>query len=385
LLEVLSQDAATVAVAQQCMTTLAAKIRTGEIDQSLHSQFAKQLGPMLTSWLVDSSQFQDAATVLTGSLKMPQGLDACEHCVTDAKATVIRRISAYDSLQFGRPASALRVAKQLLSDNDVPVELQLGVAASMGRTNDAGVGSSLVEIIEKVRPPVVPVIVDVLTERAAWRRELVAAVESKRIAPEAVNINQLRKILSGDDSEIVSRAKAIWGTVRKDRNPAREQVVYEMRNLLKNNTGDPHKGQLAFNRLCGQCHKIHGQGQDVGPDITVNGRASLDQLLSNVFDPSLVIGRIYQAYTVITTDGRTLTGLLVEDNPQRIVLKVQGGKIETIARKDVDEFEQSKLSLMPEGVEKQLSPQELIDLLAFLRLDKSPSDPTARPIADVKK
>ncbi len=98
-----------------------------------------------------------------------------------------------------------------------------------------------------------------------------------------------------------------------------------------------------------------------------------------------MIGQIYQAYTVVTTDGRTLTGLVVENNPQRVVLKVQGGKIETIARKDIDEMAQSKLSLMPEGVEKQLSPEELRDLLAFLVLDKAPSDPAARMIPDVSK
>jgi len=80
--------------------------------------------------------------------------------------------------------------------------------------------------------------------------------------------------------------------------------------------------------------------------------------------------------------------LLVEDSPQRIVLKVQGGKLETIAREDVEAMKVSELSLMPEGLEKQLKPQEIADLLAFLSLDKHPDDPAARPIpsgADGKK
>ena len=67
-----------------------------------------------------------------------------------------------------------------------------------------------------------------------------------------------------------------------------------------------------FKKVCAQCHKIYGEGQDVGPDITSNGRASFDQLLSNVFDPSLVIGAGYQARIVTTTGGRVLTGLLAE-------------------------------------------------------------------------
>jgi putative heme-binding domain-containing protein len=153
-----------------------------------------------------------------------------------------------------------------------------------------------------------------------------------------------------------------------------------MRELLTKTPGDPHRGIAVFNKLCGQCHKIHGQGQEVGPDITLNGRSSYDQLLSNVFDPSLVIGASYQARTVRTFDGLVIAGLLVEDGEQRVVLKVQGGKLEAIARDDVEAIKVSELSLMPEGVEKQLSPQEIADLFAFITLDKHPDVPDAKYI-----
>ena len=140
------------------------------------------------------------------------------------------------------------------------------------------------------------------------------------------------------------------------------------------------RGGVVFKNLCGQCHKIYGEGQEVGPEVTLNGRGSYEQLLSNVFDPSLVIGTAYQASTVATIDGRILTGLLVEDSPQRMVLKLQGGKLETVARSSIDESKLSPLSLMPEGLEAQVTPNELADLFAFLTLDKPPADPTARPI-----
>jgi putative heme-binding domain-containing protein len=100
-----------------------------------------------------------------------------------------------------------------------------------------------------------------------------------------------------------------------------------------------------------------------------------------VFDPSLVIGAAYQATTVQTTKGRTLTGLVVEDNAQRIVLKLQGAKLETIPRNEIDEISVSQVSLMPEGIEKQLKPKEIADLFAFLTLDKPPDDPGAKRIS----
>ena len=139
-------------------------------------------------------------------------------------------------------------------------------------------------------------------------------------------------------------------------------------------------GRAVFNKLCAQCHKIYGEGQDVGPDITSNGRNDFDQLLSNVFDPSLVIGPGYQATTIATTEGRVLTGLLAEAGHERVVLKIQGGKIETIPRGQIDEMKTSTLSLMPEEIEKQFTPQEIADLFAFLCLDKPPTDPGARPL-----
>ena len=119
----------------------------------------------------------------------------------------------------------------------------------------------------------------------------------------------------------------------------------------------------------------------MGPEITLNGRNDFNQLLSNVFDPSLVIGAGYRSYTVVTNGGRVLNGLLAENSPQRIVLKVQGGKQEVIARTDIDEFKVNEISLMPEQLEKQLTSQEIVDLFAFISLDKHPSDKSARKLA----
>jgi hypothetical protein len=97
-----------------------------------------------------------------------------------------------------------------------------------------------------------------------------------------------------------------------------------------------------------------------------------------------VIGAAYQARTVVTEDGRVLSGLVAEDSPQRVVLKIQGGKLETIARGDIDEMETSKLSLMPEDLEKQLKPEEIADLFAYITLDKPPGDPSARQLPGVR-
>jgi putative heme-binding domain-containing protein len=118
----------------------------------------------------------------------------------------------------------------------------------------------------------------------------------------------------------------------------------------------------------------------VGPDLTSNGRGSFEQLLASVFDPSLVIGAACQTTTVVTEDGRNLTGLVTEDNDRRIVLALPGGAREIVPRNDVKYTRTSKLSMMPEGIETILERKELADLFAFLCLDRPPGDPQARPI-----
>src|SRR5439155_18743170 len=212
-----------------------------------------------------------------------------------------------------------------------------------------------------LQPEVQPKAIELLTQRAIWAKPLMDAIGAGIIPASALNVNQIQRLLALKDKELTTAVNKHWGSIRTTRDPAREQLVTEMRKLIRITPGDAHRGIEVFNRVCGQCHKIYGQGQDVGPDITANGRASIEQLLSNVFDPSLVIGAAYQARTVQAADGRIVTGLLAEDSPQRIVLKVQGGKLETIAREDVDAMKVSELSLMPEGLEKQLKPQEIAD------------------------
>jgi putative heme-binding domain-containing protein len=220
--------------------------------------------------------------------------------------------------------------------------------------------------------------VEVLTGRADWAKELLAAIAAAKVPANLLNVNQVRKLLSANNPELLKLVSDQWGSLRTQRDPAREELIERMRAVVLAGPGDPLEGQKVFAKVCGQCHKIYGQGEEVGPDITQNGRSSFEQLLSNVFDPSLVIGTGYQATIVVTKDGRVLTGLLVEDSAQRVQLKIQGGKVETIPRDNVETQKLSELSLMPEGLENQLTEKEITDLFAYITLDRPPTDPAAK-------
>ena len=294
------------------------------------------------------------------------------------------RLRALDAILFlERPASVRSLVEKILTEKDSPdsAGFRGKVLNSLGRLDDPALAPIMLGAFASLPAELKPRVIELLTERSAWSKGLLVEIEAKKIPSSTLNVNQLRRLQKNKDPEIADRVKKIWGTIREGRNPDRERLVARMKNLIHSRAGDPVAGHAVFNKLCAQCHKIYGEGQDVGPDITSSGRNDFDQLLSNVFDPSLVIGPGYQATTIATADGRVLTGLLAEAGLERVVLKIQGGKIETIPRSQIDEMKTSSLSLMPEEIEKQFMPQEIVDLFAFLCLDKPPTDAGARPLA----
>ena len=293
------------------------------------------------------------------------------------------RIRALEALlSLDPPASNLPLVENILTQNDADnsAAFRGRVLYALDSRDDPELAPIILNAYPNLATQLKPRAIELLTERPAWSKALLAAIGAKQVPTSALNVNQLRRLQKSKDPEIASRVKALFGTIRDRRNPHRERTVDEAKKLVRSTPGDPVAGRAVFNKLCAQCHKIHGEGQDVGPDITSNGRNDFEQLLSNVFDPSLVIGPGYQATTVATTDGRVLTGLLAEDGAERIILKIQGGKLETISRSQIDEIKTSELSLMPEDIEKQFTPQEMADLFAFLCLDKPPSDPGAKSL-----
>jgi len=369
--------------AQACLAAIAAKVQTGEIAGDRLDALRHGLEPTLSKLLAgpaDSPLRIDAA-LLAASWKDKVALKSIRELLARPGVPEEKRLQAIHALISAGDASAVAAVAPTLADPEAgSIDFRARVIAALGRSHDPKVAEVVLTAFPKLDPELKPRAVELLTQRDAWGKSLVAAIGRKEIPADALNINEIRKLLGSKDAELAGGARRIWGSVREGRNPDREAVVARMRTFLRGHRGDPQAGRVAFRKLCAQCHKLYGEGQEVGPDLTGVGRSSFEALLSNVFDPNLVIGAAYQATTVATRDGRVLTGLLAEDGPRRVVLKTQGGKPEVIPRDDVEELKISPLSLMPEGIETQLTEPEWSDLFAFLGLDKPPDDPSSRPI-----
>ena len=376
------------AVGRQVLDVISAKVQTGELKGDKLNQLKVTMTPHLAKIFegsADSALYLNAAFLAT-AFGDKAGLAAARKAIETPSVGDDQRLAALGALvsagQTDVVASVTRIFEQTPAAS---IDFRGKLLTALARLDHPDVARLALTFYPKMEPDLQPRAIELLTQRATWAKSLLQAVADKKIPATAINLNQARRLKELKDQELTTLLTTHWGQVREGRDPNREQYIANMKTLLRKTPGNEVAGEKAFKKVCAQCHKLYGEGAEVGPDITRNGRNDFTQLLSNVFDPSLVIGAGYRSYTLVTTGGRVLNGLLVEDSPQRVVLKVQGGKQEVIPRSDIEELAVSEISLMPEQLEKQLSQQEIIDLFAFLTLDKHPSDPTAKRLPGVSQ
>lgn len=292
------------------------------------------------------------------------------------------RIVALETLLTHRAPGGVELALGCLrsAPTDPAGDIRTGVLTALARLADPAVARELLAQLDQLDPALATTALGLFCERPAWSGELLTALDDGRVGVERLSIVHLQQLATSADDEVRERVRRRFGTIRASRDPARQQTVAALAERLRQWSGRPQAGREVFRRVCVQCHRLYGEGNEVGPDLTSNGRSSWEQLLSNVLDPSLVIGPAYQARTALAADGRVLTGLVVEESAEQITLRLPGGRQEVLLRDELEELTTSELSLMPEGLENQLSLQELADLLALLALDRPPEDPQARKL-----
>ena len=124
-----------------------------------------------------------------------------------------------------------------------------------------------------------------------------------------------------------------------------------------------------YRQHCATCHSLHGEGFPVGPDLTTVKTRGEDLLLIDILDPNRVIAPEYINYTVATRSGQIATGMIAAETSTTLTLRRAQGAEDVILRKDIEEIRGTGQSLMLEGLEKELKPQDVADVIKFLRTD----------------
>lgn len=253
---------------------------------------------------------------------------------------------------------------QLIGPRTSP-ELSAGLLRAIGQSEAPSAGAELAARVSSFTPALRKVAITTLLARADWSAELLSGIEEGEIALSDLSLDQKQALAAHPEDKLAERAKKLLergdGLPDADRQKVIEQLAPQALAM-----GDAARGKTVFKEQCAKCHLHSGEGTKIGPDLTGMAAHPKEELLIHILDPSRSVEGNFRAYTVVTDDGRVVTGLLASESKTALELFDSEGKRHAVLRENIEQLEASPKSLMPEGFEKQVPVQALADLLEFL-------------------
>ncbi len=242
-------------------------------------------------------------------------------------------------------------------------ELSAAALARLTALNDSTIAERVLADWDGLSPSVQAGAIDMILARPIWQETLVRSMESKEFAASALNTTQRDQLASREDSNWQQRVRQLWS---QDDSNSRMAIV-EQFSSVADKAGDLEQGKLLFEKRCSVCHRLREQGYAVGPDLDMAAGKSIQFLLTEVLDPNRNVDSRYAQYVGLTKDGRIVNGLLAQESSNAIVFRGQENKEVTVLRSELESLKTSGKSLMPEGIEKDISPQDFADIFAYLK------------------
>jgi putative membrane-bound dehydrogenase-like protein len=272
------------------------------------------------------------------------------------------RVRALDLLLTTRLADARSLLPPLL-EPDQPLELQAAAARGVMRAADPALVSALFERWDRYAFGTRRVLLGSLSGTVPTALRLIDAVGKGQIAAAEIDPATRDALRRLGDPTLHARVDSV---LRAAPETDRREVVRRYEPALRL-AGNAPRGRVLFETHCQTCHARDGRGAKVGPDLnSVAGRPG-DELLVAILDPSREAAPDGLGVVVSTTRGQTLTGLLAEESPGAIRLRRAEGVEDVVPRDEIEALRPTGRSLMPDGLEQVLSPQDVADVIAFLR------------------
>jgi len=343
----------------------------------MEKAFAGKTGVELPDELKKAMNKVWAAGAKTGQVSLglrlgdTKAVDAALKLVADTKTPVQSRIDTVRILGEVSQPRCVPVLLDLVKTG--PKLLQQEALASLQRYDEGRIGKDVLALYldgktfdNQLRESAQ----SLLSSRASWSLELLGAVEKGNVKPQAVSMDVVRKLLLFKDPQITKLVEKHWGKVRPGTAEEKKRELLRVAGFLKQGKGEAGAGKVVFGNTCGKCHKLFNEGAVIGPELTGYERDNLLYWLENIIDPSAAIRDEYMTFIVETKDGRTLTGLIAEQDKQSVTLKAADGQVVKLARDRIESLQASQTSIMPEDQLKGLSETQIRDLFAYLTSKK---------------
>ncbi len=301
----------------------------------------------------------DAPTL---SLALDQLLEQARELLSTSNPSAAHSQQAFALLSLAPPQVAQQTLLGLLDLQRSPA-IQLGAIQGLSGLSDPQVSGAIIAAWDGLSPSVRREAIEVLLSRSQWSHDLLDAIERQQISASYIETARRSSLLNHADEELRTQAQALLGS---ERQTPRNEVVNTYLPALSL-SGDAQRGQVVYQKNCMSCHRLGNQGFEVGPNLaTIQGRTP-DALLAQILDPNRDVLANYMQYSVLTDNGRVVTGLIASESPTSLTLRRAEAIEETLLRQNIEEISGSGKSIMPEGLEQNIDPQQMSDLLAYLQ------------------
>jgi putative membrane-bound dehydrogenase-like protein len=275
---------------------------------------------------------------------------------------VPERLIALDVLARGRPDLAEAIIPGLLAAAE-PREIQSAAARAVARVGRAALADKVLDRWENLAQATRREVLAALAGSPALAEPLIRALERQVIAPGELDAATREGLQHRGDTTLRARAAAV---LAKFAPPQRSAVLARYQDALKL-PGDARRGEAIFAKNCQTCHPHQGHGHRVGPDLSGIAGRGPEALLSDILDPNRNIEPDFVVLAASTRRGQVLSGLLAEETATTVKLRRAEGVEDTLLRSEIEQLRSTGQSLMPEGLEQSIGPQDMADLIAFLR------------------
>ncbi|MGE0756312.1 MAG: PVC-type heme-binding CxxCH protein [Pirellulaceae bacterium] len=307
------------------------------------------------------SALLDAPGPTDGERRFRQIVSDAARIARDPTVPVAQRVDAAELLSLSTAPDA-QAALLALLDNRQPPEVGEAALSVLGRSSDLDVARQVIDVWPALTPTLRAGAMELLVGRPDRVPLLLDAIEQHTIQVDDLNARQIQSLCLNQDASLRERAVRLLSPSRAGR---RADVVAAYRPVLEL-SGDVSRGRDVFRRICAACHQAEGIGHELGPQLATFTHRGAEAILASVLDPNREVNPQYGTYTVVTLDGRVLTGLLAAETATSVTLLREEGKRDTVLRSEIEELRANGISLMPEGLEKSIDQQTMADVIAYL-------------------
>ena len=331
-------------------------------------EFVVRWARTLTEQLLHSRQSDEVRTGIefVQEFGLPEAYDQLQQLALSRRRNDIRRM-ALNAMVTLDGQRALQLLEQLLSDSNESIIIRQFAANQLAKLNNEQSRAILVRHLQNAPAELAARIAQALCQNKTGGELLLSLVEQGKASPWLLRETSVkRRLESLKLPDIERRITDLTAQLPEKDDRLRRLMKQRRRAFAKAKLKDPVRGAAVFKKHCAACHRINGEGNKIGPELDGIGLRGVDRLIEDMLDPSRNVDQAFRATLVVTDDGRVVSGLVLREEGNVLILADSQGREVRVPIDRIDERQQSALSPMPANVAELVSPEDFNHLLAYL-------------------